>query len=51
MARMIKETPILRGRDAERFRKDIRTVKKVPPKRKAEMEANYARLVAIMGGR
>lgn len=45
MARLIKETPTLRGKDAERFRKDMEAIKKVPPKRMVEMQANYKKML------
>lgn len=47
MAKLIKETPTLRGKDARRFVENMVAVEKVPPKRRAEMQVNYKSMAAI----
>jgi hypothetical protein len=42
MARPIKETPVLYGKDARRFERHMKECKPLSPERKAEMEKNYA---------
>lgn len=41
MARPIKETPILYGKDAEKFEKRMKEVKQLSKERVAEMRAAY----------
>jgi hypothetical protein len=41
MARPIKETPILRGKDAKRFREAIENVKPVSKERMEEINKSY----------
>lgn len=47
MRREIKETPILRGRDATKFQKRMINVKKISVERKKEMEDNYNKIKSI----
>jgi hypothetical protein len=49
MAKPIKETPVIKGKDAERFRENISNanVKKVTAPQMAQMQANYAKLMSI----
>ena len=49
MAKPIKETPIINGKDAARFRENIsrQNVTKVPVREMAQMKANYTKLMSI----
>ncbi|MDR0758266.1 MAG: hypothetical protein LBF85_10540 [Tannerella sp.] len=42
MARPIKETPVLYGKDARQFEQQMKECKPLSCERKAEMEKNYA---------
>lgn len=46
MAKPIKETPILTGKDAVRFTERTNNVVKVSAEEKARMEANYKELLS-----
>ena len=41
MARAIRETPVLYGKDAERFEKEIRETQPLSEERKSEMREQY----------
>ena len=41
MARAIRETPVLYGKDAVRFEKEIREAKPLSEERRAEMRRQY----------
>ena len=47
MARPIKETPILRGKDAENFMREIETSKKISQQSADRIKANFIRLNSI----
>ncbi|WP_337043064.1 hypothetical protein [Emticicia sp. 17c] len=47
MAKPIKETPILRGNDAEKFTKENEKAKKISKELNARMESNFNKLNAI----
>jgi len=46
MAKPIKETPILKGKDAAEFTKRLNNVAKVSPQEKARIEENYQDLLS-----
>jgi len=48
MAKPIKETPILRGKDAIRFLDALKENKKVSPEELAKIKANYERIKSIL---
>ena len=41
MATPIKPTPILTGRDARRFEKEIENIQKISPEKREEMHKSY----------
>ena len=47
MAKPIKETPILFGKDAERFLKEIENVKPASEAEKARVKASYEKMKKI----
>jgi hypothetical protein len=49
MAKPIKETPVITGKDAERFRDNISktNVNKITAPQMAQMQANYTKLMSI----
>ena len=47
MARPIKETPILFGKDAERFLKEMKEVKKASPEEKQRVLRSYEKMKKI----
>jgi hypothetical protein len=49
MAKPIKETPVIKGKDAERFRDNISktNVNKITAPQMAQMQANYTKLMSI----
>ena len=47
MAKPIKETPVLSGRDARRFVENNRTVKKVSNEEKKQIKESYQALKGI----
>jgi hypothetical protein len=47
MAKPIKETPVLTGRDATAFVKQNREIKKVSTSEKAEINKNYQALLKM----
>ena len=47
MAKPIKETPILFGKDAERFLKEIANVKPASEAEKARVKASYEKMKKI----
>ena len=50
MARPIKETPILHGKDAERFLKRMNEDHRVTPEENARGRANYEAILKIFEG-
>jgi len=48
MAIPIKETPILRGKDAVRFRKNMKNLKKVSPATRRRVKDNYEKIKKII---
>ena len=49
MARLIRDTPVLKGKDALRFRKNLVKAEKnkISPQKLAIMKANYQKLTSI----
>lgn len=49
MAKPIKETPVIKGKDAESFRNNITKTEanKIPAPQMAQMQANYDKLMSI----
>ncbi|MGI0105987.1 hypothetical protein [Salinimicrobium sp. WS361] len=47
MAKPIKETPVLYGRDAKRFVNENKEVKKISPEEKSKIRENYNMLRSI----
>lgn len=47
MAKPIKETPFLYGKDADKFVKENKEVKKVSQKEKEEINKNYQTLLKL----
>jgi hypothetical protein len=47
MAKPIKETPILTGKDAVAFNKQLKVAGKVDDKERARIRLNFAKLAAI----
>lgn len=47
MARPIKETPVLKGRDAKVFEESVRTVKPLPNEVKERIKRNYEKMKAL----
>ena len=48
MASPIKETPVLRGRDAERFLRKANNVVKVSLDERVKIEENYRKALALV---
>ena len=49
MAKPIKETPVIKGKDAERFRDNMTKTEttKIPHSQMAQMQANYTKLMSV----
>ncbi|WP_158561234.1 hypothetical protein [Emticicia sp. C21] len=47
MAKPIKETPILKGADAAKFREQNKTVQKISAEERARIKENFKRLNSI----
>jgi len=48
MAKLIKETPILRGKDAMRFMDAMKENKKVSPEELSKIKVDYERIKSIL---
>ena len=47
MARPIKETPVLHGKAAKRFSREIKNVEKISDEKMSKINSSYEKLMAI----